>query len=100
MSESFVSPTTKTLVQYNISARELAKVWYCPKNINPRQQESSIVQKNNLLEPVRPPGDQKPQRFGQYGVFASFACKSAVLSQIVGPEPRKLLDSTAFLQEI
>ena len=34
---------------------------YCPQN------------KNNLLEPVRLPGDQRPQRLGQYSVFAHFA---------------------------
>ena len=40
---------------------------------------------NNLLEPVKPPANQEPQRFGQCSVFAHFA--------------KQDWDSTAFLQE-
>ena len=44
-----------------------AKMRCCPKT------------KNNLLEPVRAPGDRKPQRLGQYSVFAHFAKKNGTV---------------------
>ena len=45
-----------------------------PQKTNPRQQKCCTVQKtkNNLLEPVRPAADRRPQRLGLSSMFASF----------------------------
>ena len=89
---------------HSISAKELAKVLYCPKATNPRQQKCCTAPKNNnLLEPVRAPGERRPQRLGQSSIFASFAKRDLDITAtlycpktfVAGDE--KLWDSTALL---
>ena len=70
---------TKRVGQYSIFARKPAKMLYCRKKPIPGSKNAVLSQQNSKkapLEPVRPPGDQTPQRLGQYHVFCSFGQKT------------------------
>ena len=99
-SQNLVPPTTKTLGQYSIVQRKVAKAMYCPKRPVPDKKNvvlSKKPPKTNLMEPVSLAVDQKPQRLGQHSTFAGFLANMLSCPKIFVVGNQKLWDSTALL---